>query len=195
MDIKVENITLSVIQLALEQAKLGRSAILETMTRACSKSREQMSPFAPRIERLQVRSSKIGAIIGPGGKQIRSITEQTGAEIDIDDAAGVVSISANDSMALAKAKTIIEGLIAEVEIGKIYQGVVKSIAPFGAFVEVLPGKEGLCHISELDTRRVNAVEDVCQQGDDLLVQVLDINEKGQIKLSHKATKAMQRSKL
>lgn len=195
MDIKVEKITLPTIKLALKQARQGRSAILKTMAAACSKSREQMSPFAPRIERLQVRSSKIGAIIGPGGKQIRSITEQTGAEIDIDDAAGVVSISAGDSMALAKAKTIIEGLIAEVEIGKVYQGIVKSIAPFGAFVEVLPGKEGLCHISELDTRRVNAVEDVCQQGGNLLVQVLDINEKGQIKLSHKATKGAQRSRL
>lgn len=195
MDLKVESITLSIIQRALEQAKQGRGVILAEMAKTCSKPQEQMSPFAPRIERMQVRAGKIGAIIGPGGKQIRSITEQTGVEIDIDDAAGVVCISAGDSMALAKAKTIIEGLIAEVEIGKFYQGVVKSIAPFGAFVEILPSKEGLCHISELDVRRVNAVEDICQLGDQLLVQVLDINERGQIKLSHKATKAMHRSKL
>lgn len=187
MDIKVESISLAIIKVALEQAKEGRRQILETMRQACPGARKQMSPFAPRIERIQVRQSKIATIIGPGGKQIRALQEQTGAEIDIDDS-GIISISAGNSEVLMQAKKAIEGLVAEVEIGTIYLGKVKSIAAFGAFVEILPNKEGLCHISELADRRVATVDEVCQVGGELLVKVLDINERGQIKLTHKGAR-------
>lgn len=186
MDMKVEGLAISMIGKALEQAKVGCSHILDVMTAACPASKGEMSPHAPRIEQVTVPRSKIAVIIGPGGKQIRAIAEQTGVEVDIDDF-GIVSISANNSAALAAAKKLIEGLVAEVEIGKTYQGKVKSIAPFGAFVEILPGKEGLCHISELANRRVESVEEICKVGDDFPVLVKDINDRGQIKLSHKAT--------
>ncbi len=189
MDIKIEGVSLEIIKVALEQAKQGRQHILETMHSACPTTRVDLSNFAPRIDRVQVSQNKIATIIGPGGKQIRAIQEQTGVEIDIDDS-GLVCISAANGEALNMAKKIIEGLTAEVEIGTVYQGKVKSIAGFGAFVEILPNKEGLCHISELADRRVGTVDEVCQVGDELLVKVIDINERGQIKLSHKSARGM-----
>jgi polyribonucleotide nucleotidyltransferase len=185
MDIKVEGITLEIMRAALAQAKEGRIHILKKMLEACPQPREQMSAYAPRIETMQVKPSKIGVVIGPGGKQIRAIIEQTGVEIDINDD-GLVSILANNAEALEQAKAIIHGLTADIEIGKTYKGRVTSVVNFGAFVEVLPGKEGLCHISELDISRITDINTVVKQGDMLEVKVLDINERGQLKLSRKA---------
>jgi len=186
MDIKIEGITLEIMAAALQQARDGRIHILNKMLEVCPKYKEQMSQYAPRIETLRIKPSKIAIVIGPGGKQIRAIIEQTGVQIDINDE-GLVSISANDLESIEKAKAIIIGLTADIEIGKIYTGKVTSIAAFGLFVEILPGKEGLCHISEFDTARINNLEDYVKQGDVISVKVLDINERGQIKLSRKAT--------
>lgn len=188
MDIKVEGITLDIMAAALQQAREGRIHILNKMLDYCPKYKDQMSQYAPRIETLQIKPSKIAVVIGPGGKQIRAIIEQTGVQIDIDDN-GLVSIAASDLESIEKAKAIIIGLTADIEIGKIYTGKVTSIAPFGLFVEILPGKEGLCHISEFDTARIENLADFVKQGDVVSVKVLDINERGQIKLSRKATMA------
>lgn len=185
MDIKVEGITHDIMKAALEQAKAGRVHILNKMLEACPEYRETMSEFAPRIETIKVKPSKIGGIIGPGGKQIRAIVEETGAQIDIDDD-GTVSIVSSNAESAERAKEIIMNLTAEVEIGKTYKGKIASIVPFGLFVEVLPGKEGLCHISEYDTSRIENLRDVVKEGDEITVKVLDINERGQMKLSRKA---------
>lgn len=188
MDIKVEGITIEIMRTALAQAKEGRIHILDKMLEVCPKFRDQMSSYAPRIETMQVKPSKIATIIGPGGKMIRSIIEATGVQIDIDDN-GVVSIASSNLEGIEKAKAMIFGLTAEVEIGKVYTGKITSIVPFGAFVEILPGKEGLCHISEFDKMRIENLNDFAKQGDVISVKVLDINERGQLKLSRKATLA------
>ncbi len=186
MDIKVEGITLDIMRAALKQAREGRIHILNKMLAISPTYNDQMSRYAPRIETIQIKPSKIATVIGPGGKQIRAIIEQTGVQIDIDDD-GLVSIAAADLASIEKAKAIINGLTAEIEIGKIYIGKITSIVPFGAFVEILPGKEGLCHISEFDTSRIANLADVAKVGDSINVKVLDINERGQIKLSRKST--------
>ncbi|MBA2369600.1 MAG: polyribonucleotide nucleotidyltransferase [Candidatus Protochlamydia sp.] len=186
MDIKIEGITLEIMRAALKQAKDGRIHILNKMLAVCPQYKKEMSQYAPRIETVQIKPSKIASVIGPGGKQIRAIIEQTGVQIDIDDN-GLISIAATDLESIEKAKAIIHGLTAEIEIGRIYTGKATSIAPFGVFVEILPGKEGLCHISEFDNNRINSLDDFVKQGDILSVKVLDINERGQIKLSRKAT--------
>lgn len=186
LDIKIEGITPAIMKAALLQAKQGRTHILQKMLDACPKTKESLSKYAPRIETLQIKPSKIGIVIGPSGKQIRSIIETTGVQIDINDS-GLVSISSTSPEAMQKAKDIILGLTAEVEVGKIYTGKVVSITAFGAFVEVLPGKEGLCHISELSFQKIPAVTDVVKEGDTLVVKVLEINDRGQVRLSHKAT--------
>lgn len=188
MDIKVEGITPAIMRAALNQAKEGRSHILSKMLAVVPKYREAMSVYAPRIETLQIKPSKIAAVIGPGGKQIRSIIEQTGVEIDIDDT-GLISISAVNLDAIEKAKVIIHSITAEIEIGRVYSGKVTSVVPFGMFVEILPGKEGLCHISEFDVVRMESLNDHVKPGDTVPVKVLDINERGQLKLSRKATLA------
>jgi polyribonucleotide nucleotidyltransferase len=185
LDIKIEGITHHIMQVALAQAKQGRLHILGKMLEACPKPKEQLSSYAPRIETIQVKPSKIGVIIGPGGKMIRSIIEETGAQIDIDDS-GIVSISSNNVEGMEKAKAIIINLISEVEIGKTYRGRIVSIVPFGVFAEIF-GKEGLCHISELSNTRVQDIHDICQEGDVMEFKVIDINDRGQIKLSHRAT--------
>lgn len=185
MDIKVEGITIAIMKKALAQAKAGRIHILEKMLAVCPKYKEQMSIYAPRIETIQIKPSKIATVIGPGGKQIRAIIEETGVEIDINDD-GLVSIAAASLEMIEHAKRIIFGLTAEVEIDKIYTGEVKSVVPFGVFVEILPGREGLCHISEFDNMRIANLADHVKQGDIISVKVLDINERGQVKLSRKA---------
>lgn len=185
MDIKVEGITIDIMRKALNQAREGRLHILEKMTEACPKPRSKPVAHAPRIEALYIKPSKIGAVIGPGGKQIRAIVEETGVEVDIEDD-GRINLTAHDEESLEAAKEIIFGIIAEVEIGKTYSGRVTSIKEFGAFVEVLPGKEGLCHISEFDHKRVNDITEYVKEGDTITVKVLDINDRGQIKLSRKA---------
>ncbi|MDF2549943.1 MAG: pnp [Chlamydiales bacterium] len=187
MDIKVEGITQDIMRRALEQAKSGRLHILDKMLTACPATKE-MSSHAPRIESLQIKPSKIAVVIGPGGKQIRAIIEQTGVQIDINDD-GIVNISSNNLEGIQKAKAIIEGLTAEAEIGKTYEGKVVSVVEFGAFVEIFPGKQGLCHISEIAANRVADINQVVKAGDMLKVVVLDVNDRGQIKLSHKKTLA------
>jgi polyribonucleotide nucleotidyltransferase len=186
MDIKVEGITHDIMKNALAQAKEGRIHILKIMLEACPRPKKEMSTYAPRIETLQVKQSKLGTIIGPGGKMIRSIIEETGVQIDINDS-GLVSIAATSAEAMAKAKKRILDLSAEVEVGKTYHGKITSIMPFGVFVEILPGKEGLCHISELDNTRVSNINDFVKEGQEFTVKVLEINDKGQYKLSRKAT--------
>lgn len=185
MDIKVEGITLDIMKEALKQAKEGRIFILNKMIAAMPHPKKEMSIYAPRIETIQVKPSKIATIIGPGGKQIRAIIEETGVEIDIDDS-GLVSIAATSPEAMEKAKKIIEGLTGEVEINKVYRGKVTSVVPFGVFVEILPGKEGLCHISELSDTRITNIQEHIKEGEIIDVKVLDINERGQLKLSRKA---------
>jgi len=184
LDIKVEGITPHIMKVAMAQAKQGRLHILSKMLEACPKPRDHLSKYAPRIETIQVKPSKIGTIIGPGGKQIRAIIEESGAEVDINDD-GVVSISATSQESMEKAKKFIINLVSEVEIGKTYQGQIVSIVPFGVFVKIFE-KEGLCHISEYDHRRIADLRDVCREGDTIEVKVIDVNDRGQIKLSRKA---------
>ncbi len=147
-----------------------------------------MSVHAPRIETMRIRSNMIAKVIGPGGKQIRAITDETGVKIDIDDSGGygLISISSSNMKAIEKAMNIIEGLTAEIEIGKVYKGKVIAVKTFGMFVEVLPGKEGLCHISEFDHMRIENLEELVKVGDVVSVKVTEINERGLIKLSRKA---------
>ena len=185
LDIKIEGITIEVMQAALAQAKQGRLYILHKMLEACPKAKESLSSYAPRIETVMIKPSKIGTLIGPAGKQIRAIIEETGAQIDIDNS-GRVSITATNHESMECAKEKIHNLTADLEIGKMYKGKVVSIVNFGAFIEIY-GKEYLCHISELSHNRVQYVEDVVKLGDILEVKVLDINDRGQAKLSHKAT--------
>lgn len=186
MDIKVEGITPEIMKAALAQAKEGRIHILNKMLAACPAFKKEMSIYAPRIETMQIKSSKIAVVIGKGGETIRSIIEQTGVEIDINDD-GVITIASPNLAGIEKAKNIIQGLTSEVEIGRVYTGKITSIVAFGAFVEILPGREGLCHISEFDNQRIANMADVAKQGDIINVKVLDINDRGQLKLSRRAT--------
>ncbi|MBS0655525.1 MAG: polyribonucleotide nucleotidyltransferase [Verrucomicrobia bacterium] len=195
MDIKVEGITIEIMKVALAQAKKGRVHILDKMLEVCPQPRKEMSEWAPRIETIQIKPSKIGTIIGPGGKQIRAITEEFNVDVDISDD-GLVSISSSSFQGLEDAKAFIMGLVAEIEIGKVYNGKITSIVPFGVFVEVLPGKEGLCHISELDTSRIENIFDYTEKqnmkvGSPLTVTAVDINERGQVKLSRRAAMLKQ----
>lgn len=183
LDIKVEGITQHIMQVALAQAKEGRIHILNEMLKALPKSRGELSTHAPRIEQMQVKPSKIATIIGPGGKMIRHIIEESGANIDINDD-GIVSITATHSDHMEKAKDMIINLTSEVEVGKTYNGVIESIADFGLFVQIFATK-GLCHISEVSHSRVENLDELFKAGDPLKVKVLDINNRGQIKLSHK----------
>lgn len=185
MDIKVDGITIDIMRDALMQAKDGRIHILKKMIEACPQPRRELSIYAPRIEHMLIKPSKIGGLIGPGGKTIRSIIEETGVEIDINDD-GTVCITSQDAVRIEKAKAIIHGLTAEVEVGQIYTGKATSVMPFGVFVELLPGKEGLCHISEFDTFHIQNMADYVKIGDDVTVKVLDIDERGKIRLSRRA---------
>lgn len=184
MDIKVEGITPAIMKAALTQAKKGRIHILKKMLDVLPRSKEELSAHAPRIDTVQIKPSKIGTVIGPGGKQICAIVEETGVQIDINDS-GLISLASNNAEGLKRAKEIIHNLTAEVEIGQIYNGTITSIVQFGLFVELVGGKEGLCHISEISHKRVNNLNDLYKVGDKIEVKVLDINDRGQIKLSHK----------
>lgn len=192
LDIKVEGINPKIMQAALAQAKQGRIHILNKMLEACPKSNEHLSQHAPRIETVQVKPSQIATIIGPGGKQIRAIVEESGADIDIDDS-GLVSIASSTSDGMAKAKEIIHNLTAEVEIGKTYKGKIVTIKDFGLFVAIL-SKQGLCHISELSHSRIENIYDHYKEGEMIEVKVLEINNNGQIRLSHKALLAPSEGK-
>lgn len=184
MDIKIQGITPEIMREALLQAKENRLHILNKMNEVISKPEKELSLFAPRIITITVQKEKIGEIIGPGGKMIKGITERTGAEINIQDD-GTVTIAAVDKNSLEAALKAIESIIEEVEVGKIYTGRVKKIMDFGAFVEILPGKEGLLHISKLDFKRVNNVTDVVNEGDEVNVKVIGIDKLGRIDLSRK----------
>lgn len=184
MDIKISGITFEVMSEALERAHRARQSILDKMDKAIARPRAEISPYAPRIESIMIPQDKIGAVIGPGGKVIRHIVEETGAKIDIDDT-GMTIVSAVDLKALTAAKQMIEGLIADPEPGTEYMATVKRIMDFGAFAEFLPGKEGLIHISELDVNRVGKVTDVVQLGDKLEVVLKRVDREGRFNLSRK----------
>ena len=184
MDIKIQGIRFDILQLALERAKAGRQHILDVMNSTIGKSRDDLSRWAPRIEFIKIPVAKIGAVIGPGGKMIREI-EKTGATVNVDDD-GTITLSSVEAGPAEEARRMIESITAEAEIGKEYRGTVKRIMPFGAFVEILPGKEGLLHISELAHRRVEKVEDIVSEGDHIQVKVLEIDTGGKMRLSHKA---------
>jgi polyribonucleotide nucleotidyltransferase len=184
MDLKISGVSLEVLGQAFERARVGRLVILDAMDQTISTPRPELSEYAPRILTLQIDPEKIGDVIGPGGKVIRKITEETGAKIDIDDD-GTITIASTDPEGGPRALEIIKALTADVEIGKVYNGKVKKITGFGAFVEILPGKEGLVHISQLEHHRVARVEDVVNLGDEIQVKVLDIDDQGKIRLSRK----------
>lgn len=184
MDIKIHGITGEIMGKALEQAKDGRMFILGKMQEAISKPREELSPYAPRIITMSIDPDKIRDVIGPGGKVIRHIIDETGVKIDIEDD-GRVFIASQDGEAGEKAKKMIEDLTADVEVGRIYTGTVTRTTSFGAFVEILPGKEGLVHISQLAHTRVGKVEDVVEVGDSVMVKVTEIDAMGRINLSRK----------
>lgn len=185
LDLKLPGISLDILAEAVHKAKEARSQILGIMAECLSAHRTQMSPYAPRIETLKVNPDKIGLIIGPGGKTIKSIVAETGAEINIEDDGSVHIYSVNVD-GLNRAKEIITGMTKEIEVGQTYNGRVVSTKEFGAFVEVLPGKEGLVHISELADFRVNKTEDVVRNGDSIWVKCIGIDDKGRVKLSRKA---------
>ncbi|MDD5021314.1 MAG: polyribonucleotide nucleotidyltransferase [Endomicrobiaceae bacterium] len=182
MDIKIAGLTTEIMAKALEQARVGRLFILEKMESAITQPREDLSKYAPRMVSIVIPQSKIGGLIGPGGKNIRNIQETTGAKIDIEED-GTVFISSDNPESLATARSMVEGLTAEVEVGKIYQGKVTKIMAFGAFVEILPGKEGLVHISKLGKGHVKKVEDVVSEGEVITVKVDEIDKQGRINLS------------
>jgi len=187
MDIKIQGLTREILETALRQAREGRVHILGKMAEALATHRDDLSRYAPRIHTLRVKPDQIREIIGPGGKTIRGITAQTGVSIEVEDD-GTVHIASPDGIAVKKAIDIIKGLTTEPEVGEYYLGVVKRLAEFGAFVEILPGTDGLVHISELDSKRVNRVEDVCKEGDEMLVNVIAIDRAtGKIRLSRRAT--------
>jgi polyribonucleotide nucleotidyltransferase len=184
MDIKIAGIEIEVMQVALEQARRGRLEILETMNAAISEARAELSPYAPRVITIKINPEFIGALIGPGGKNIKKITEETGVKIDIEDT-GIVSITTTDAAMAAKARAWVERHTREVEVGGVYRGKVVRILNFGAFVELFPGKDGLVHISQLAANRVARVEDEVNVGDEIVVKVLEVDAQGRVNLTRK----------
>ena len=188
MDIKIAGITSALMRQALEQARTGRLYILGKMAEALQTPRPNLSPFAPRIHTMQIKQDRIRDVIGPGGKMIRSIIAECGVKINVEDT-GVVTMAAVDEASANKAKEMISRLTEEVEVGKMYLGTVRKIMDFGAFVEILPGTDGLVHISQLAHHRVKAVSDEVAEGDQILVKVLEIDKQGKIRLSRKEAMA------
>ncbi len=186
LDLKIGGLPLSLAKEAIAQAREARVSILAKMLNAIAEPRKEMNPYAPRIQTLQIDPDKIGALIGPGGKNIRRITETTGATVDIaEDNSGKVFIYSNNKEAMERAIEEVELVSAEITPGKIYRGVVRSVKDFGCFVEVLPGREGLVHISELADFRVKNTEDVAKLGDEMWVKCIGIDDKGRVRLSRK----------
>ncbi|MEO8227133.1 MAG: polyribonucleotide nucleotidyltransferase, partial [Gemmatimonadota bacterium] len=185
MDIKIEGLDLKIMEQALEKARVGRLHILGEMKKVLSTARTELSPYAPRIITIQISPAKIGDVIGPKGKTIRGIQEATGARVNIDDS-GLVTISAVGGDAGERARAMVAAITTEPEVGKTYEGPVKSTTAFGAFVEILPGVEGLLHISELQHGRTDKTEDVVKKGDVVQVKLLEVDERGRMKLSRKA---------
>ena len=188
MDNKVGGITKEIMHRALMQARDARLFILSVMEKAIPTARKDVSAYAPRIVTIKIKPDKIRDVIGPGGKVIRGLVEETGCKIDVEDD-GSVLIAAADNTALEKAIAMIQQITAEPEIGKIYDGVVRKIVDFGAFVEIMPGTDGLLHISQISDERVRAVEDVLHEGDEIPVKVLDVDRSGKIRLSLREARA------
>jgi polyribonucleotide nucleotidyltransferase len=184
MDIKISGVNREIMGQALRQAQEGRMHILGIMNQTLSKGRSDVSGHAPRIVTIHVKPDKIREIIGPGGKVIRGIIEATGVKMDVEDD-GSVTIASSDEAAARKAIEMVQRIAAEAEIGKIYRGTVRKIVEFGAFVEILPGTDGLVHISQLANERVRKVSDVLKEGDEVMVKVLEIDRQGKIRLSRK----------
>jgi polyribonucleotide nucleotidyltransferase len=185
MDIKIEGLDVKIMEEALAQAKEGRLHILEEMNKAISTQREELSTYAPRIVTMMINPEKIGDLIGPKGKTIRGIQDETGAELTVDDT-GLVTIAAVGGEAMQRARQMVQAITAEPEIGATYEGNVKTTTAFGAFVEIMPGTEGLVHISELQHGRTERTEDVVNKGDRVTVKLLDRDERGRLRLSMKA---------
>lgn len=190
MDIKIQGITTDILKEALADAKVARMTILDNMDTAIAAPREELSAYAPKIDTIQVKPDQIKVVIGKGGETINGIIDETGVKIDINDE-GMVSIYGEDPAMMARAREIIEELTEEVEVGKIYHGTVKRVENYGAFVEVIKGKDGLCHVSELSDKFVKNPEDIVSVGDKLDVKVLEIDKQGRLNLSHKAALAEQ----
>lgn len=188
LDLKIGGISTDDMYTAMLQNKEARMKILDTMEACIAEPRSEMSQHAPKIHQLKINPEKIGALIGPGGKNIRAITESTGASIDIEDD-GTVKIFTADGPSLEAALEEVSKVCAEVELDKIYKGLVRTVRDFGAFVEILPGQDGLLHISEMADYRVEKVEDICKEGDTVTVKVIDIDDRGRIRLSRKAALA------
>jgi polyribonucleotide nucleotidyltransferase len=191
MDIKIEGLSREILEEALQQAKKGRMQILDSMMATIEKPRENLSEFAPKILTMKINPDKIRDVIGPSGKQINKIIEETGVKIDIEQDGSVFISSVNEEMN-QKAKNIIEDIVREVVVGQLYLGKVKRIEKFGAFVEIFNGKDGLVHISELAEERVGKVEDVVKIGDEMLVKVIEIDKQGRVNISRKAVLKEQR---
>lgn len=185
MDIKIDGIDRKILQEALEQAREGRMFILGKMNEAIAAPRPSLSKYAPKIIIININPDKIRDVIGAGGKIINKIIEETGVKIDIEQD-GRVFIGSSDEAMIQKARGIIEGIVKEVVVGEIYVGTVRRIEKFGAFVELIPGKDGLVHISQLSTERVAKVEDVVAIGDTITVKVTEIDQQGRVNLSRKA---------
>jgi polyribonucleotide nucleotidyltransferase len=186
MDIKIAGITPALMRQALDQARVGRLYILERMAETLAAPRPNLSPYAPRIFTMKIKQDRIRDVIGPGGKTIRGIIADTGVKINVEDT-GAVSIAAMDEASAKKAMDMISRLTEEVEVGKTYLGTVRKIMDFGAFVEILPGTDGLVHISQLAHHRVKSVADEVTEGEQILVKVLEIDKQGKIRLSRKET--------
>jgi polyribonucleotide nucleotidyltransferase len=184
MDIKIGGLNEDILRMALQQAKEGRLFIIEKLRETIAQPREDISKYAPRITTLKVRPEKVRDVIGSGGKNIRQIISETGVTIDVEDD-GTVTIASNDAEAASRAVAMVKWLTEDAEVGKIYRGTVKKIVDFGAFVEILPGTEGLVHISQLSRERVKSVTDVLHEGEEVMVKVLEIDKQGKIRLSRK----------
>jgi polyribonucleotide nucleotidyltransferase len=185
VDIKIKGLSMEIIQQALEQAKEGRCFILDKMEAVIKNPRAELSPYAPRVISFKINPEKIGAVIGPGGKNIRKIIEDTGVQIDIEDD-GTVLITTADAEAARQAKARVDEITFEPKPGDVFYGKVMRIMPFGAFVEITPGKEGLVHISEISPKRIAKVEDVLKIGDEACVKLVEIDDMGRYNLSMRA---------
>jgi polyribonucleotide nucleotidyltransferase len=187
MDMKVHGLPLDILRQALLQGKEGRAHILAHMIETIAEPRKELSPYAPRIEKLMIKPEKIREVIGKGGEVINKIIAETGAEIDIQDS-GLVTVAAVDGKSIEAAIAMIQGIVAEPEIGKIYDGTVVKIMEFGAFVNIMPGRDGLVHISQMADKRVEKVTDVVNEGDKVKVKLTAIDEQGRLNLSMKEAK-------
>ena len=185
MDIKIEGLDLQIMEEALAQAREGRLHILAEMDKASAAPRDELSRYAPRIVTVQIPVDKIGELIGPKGKNIRGIQEETGAELSVDDD-GTVTIAAVGNESMERAKQMVQAITAEAIVGETYQGTVKTVTAFGAFIEIMPGTEALLHVSEMRHERVDKPEDVVKKGDQVTVKLIDKDERGRLRLSMKA---------